>query len=384
MKKNIIILVSVILVAIAGRFIFSGYGQMMRGKMMAKGATPSIVMGEVGEVSVIKKIEAPGRIVSKYQIEVQARIDGYLTKSYFKEGDFVRKGQALFQIEPQEWAIAVQKAKANVASTKAQLIYAQKQLERSAELVKKDYIAKSAYDNVLSQRDSLKAQLAMYQAALNDASRNYSYTTVKAPVDGQIGLINVTVGNYVSAAAGALTTINSTSPMYVTFPIDSKEYMVLASLDPNNAKRKVELFFPTGDKYEVNGFQDFHDNKIDESTGAITLRATFPNPSHKLIHGEFVKVSVYSNSEINVPVVKQTAVLENPQGKYVYTLDKDSIPQITPIKISGQNLDCWIVESGIKTGDMIVTDGIQKIIPGKPVNVIDKAEMEKQKAKSAL
>jgi membrane fusion protein (multidrug efflux system) len=380
MKKNIIILVVVIFVAIAGRFVFSSYGQMMRGKMMARGAAPSVLLGVVEDTSVIKKVESPGRIVSKYQIEVQARIDGYLTKSYFKEGDFVRKGQALFQIEPQEWSIAVQKAKANVASTRAQLIYAEKQLQRSAELVKKDYIAKSAYDNVLSQRDALKAQLAMYQATLNDASRNYSYTTVKAPVDGQIGLISVTVGNYVNSAAGALTTINSTSPMFVTFPIDSKEYMTLAKLDPGNVKRQVELYFPTGEKYEMTGFQDFHDNKIDESTGAITLRATFPNPNNKLIHGEFVKVLIYSNSEINVPVVKQTAVLANPQGKYVYTLDKDNIPQITQITVSGQDKDCWIVESGLKTGDTIVVDGLQKIIPGKPVNVVDKDAMAKIKS----
>ena len=380
MKKNIIILVSVIFIAIVGRFLFGMFGQMMMGKMMAKGKNPSVVLGQIGETSIIKKVESPGRIVSKYQIDVQARIDGYLTKSYFKEGDYVRKGQALFQIEPQEWAIAVQKARANVASTRAQLIYAEKQLKRSAELVKKDYIAKSAYDNVLSQRDSLKAQLAMYQATLNDAARNYSYTTIKAPVDGQIGLISVTVGNYVNASAGALTTINSTNPMFVTFPIDSKEYMVLSKLDPSNAKRKVELYFPTGDKYEMSGYQDFQDNKIDESTGAITLRATFPNPKNKLIHGEFVNVLIYSNSEVNVPVVPQTAVLENPQGKFVYTLDKNNLPAITPITVSGQDKYNWIVESGLKIGDNIVVDGLQKIIPGKPVKIVDKETMDKLKS----
>lgn len=377
MKKNIIILAGIVLVAVMGRFLFSMFGQIMMGKMMAKGAAPNVVMGEVGEANVIKKIEAPGRIASKYQIQVLARIDGYLTKSYFKEGDFVKKGQVLFQIEPQEWALAVSKAKANVANTKAQLVYAEKQLKRSAELVKKDYIAKAAYDNVLSQRDALRAQLAMYQATLSDASRNYSYTRVKAPVDGQVGLITVTVGNYVNQAAGALTTIKSTDPMFVTFPLDSKEYLKLNKIDQNNVGRKVELYFPTGEKYDMNGVQDFNDNKVDESTGTITLRATFPNPKHKLIHGEFVKVYVYSNSKVNVPIVKQTAVLENPQGKYVYTLDKNNLPQITPIKVSGQYNDCWIVESGLKVGDKIIVEGIQKIIPEKPVKIVDKSTMEK-------
>lgn len=380
MKKKIIIIVAIIFGAILARFLFAMSGQIMMGKRMAKGSAPSVVLGSVGETSTVKKIEAPGRINSKYQIEILARINGYLTKSYFKEGDFVKKGQVLFEIEPQEYALAVQKAKASLANTRAQLIYAEKQLERSAELVKKDYISKAAYDNTLSQRDSLKAQLAMNQAALSDASRNYGYTRIKAPVDGQIGLITVTVGNYVTQSAGALTTINSTSPMFVTFPIDSKEYMELAKLDPENKKRKVDLYFSTGEKYEVAGYQDFYDNKIDETTGAITLRATFANPNNKLIHGEFVNVYLYSNAEVDVPTIKQTTVLENPQGKYVYTLDKDNLPQITPITVSGQNKDCWIIESGLKAGDKYIVDGIQKIIPGRPVKVVDQAEMEKSKS----
>lgn len=381
MKKNIIILVAVILVAIAGRFLYSLFGQMMMGKMMAKSATPLVVVDKVGEASVLKKIEAPGRIAAKYQIDVLARIDGYLVKSYFKEGDFVKKGQVLFQIEPQQWSLDVQKAKANVANTKAQLVYAEKQLKRSAELVKKDYIAKAAYDQVLSQRDALKAQLALYQATLRDAQRNYSYTRVQAPVDGQVGIITVTVGNYVNSAAGALTTINSTNPMFVTFPLDSKEFLKLTSNDLEGKNRKVELYFPTGEKYELNGVQDFQDNKIDESTGTITLRATFPNPNHRLIHGEFVKVFVYSNSKVKVPVVKQTAVLENPQGKFVYTLDKNNLPIITQIKVSGQYEDCWIVESGLNIGDKILVEGIQKVIPEKPVKIVDKDTMDKSKQK---
>ena len=296
MKKNIIILVSVVMIAIAGRFLYSFFGQMMMGKMMAKSATPCVLLGDIQETQVIKKIEAPGRIVSKYRVDILARIDGYLTKSYFKEGDFVKKGQILFQIEPQEWSLDVQKARANVANTRAQLVYAEKQLKRSAELVKKDYIAKASYDQVLSQRDALRAQLALYQANLNDAQRNYGYTRVQAPVDGQVGMITVTVGNFVNQAAGALTTINSANPIFVTFPIDSKEYSLLTKIDAENVKRKVELTFSTGEEYDLSGVQDFHDNTIDESTGTITMRATFPNPKGRLINGEFVKVAVYSNN----------------------------------------------------------------------------------------
>ena len=381
MKKNIMILAAVVLVLIVARFGFSMYGQMMTGKMMAKNATPSVLEGEVTEASVIKQIDAPGRIVSKYRVDVMARISGYLTKSYFKEGDSVSKGQVLFQIEPQEYSLDVQKARANLNNSKAQLIYAEKQLSRATELVKKDYISKSSYDQMLSQRDALRAQVALNQANLSDASRSYSYTRVQAPVDGQIGQITVTVGNYVDQAAGALATINSTNPIFVTFPLDSKEYLTLTQIEPEKTKRKVDLVFPTGEKYELQGVQDFHDNKIDESTGTITMRATFPNPQGRLIQGEFVKVTVYSNTPVSVPIVHQTAVLENPQGKYVYTLDDKNLPQITMIKVSGQYKDYWIVSEGLKNGDKILVDGLQKVIPGRPVKVVDKETMAKIKGK---
>lgn len=377
MKKNVVIILAVVLMAIAIRFIFSSYGQIMQGIMMKKSAMPTVTLSEVQEAEVIKQIEAPGRILSKYRVDILARIDGYLTKSYFKEGDFVKKGQVLFQIEPQEWLYDVQKARANITNTKAQLVYAEKQLKRSAILVKKDYISKAAYDEVLSNRDALKGQLAMYQAELRDAQRNYSYTSVKAPVDGQVGMITVTVGNYVNPSAGALTTIYSTNPIYVTFPIDSKEYLKLTEIDSVDTKRKVELFFPTGEKYELSGVQDFHDNTIDPTTGTITMRATFPNPQGKLINGEYIKIFVYSNKPVSVPIVPQTAVLENPQGKYVYKLNDKNIPEIINIKTAGQYKNYWIVENGLKKGDKIITGGIQKVIPDMPVKVVDEETFKK-------
>lgn len=380
MKKNVIIISAVVLIAILARFIFSAYGQFMQGLMMKKSSTTMVTLGEVQEAKVFKQIEAPGRIMSKYRIDVLARIDGYLTKSYFQEGDFVKKGQTLFQIEPQEWLYNVQKASANVKNTKAQLIYAEKQSKRGAILVKKDYIAKAEYDQLISNRDALRGQLAMYQAGLRDAQRNYGYTRVKAPVDGKVGMITVTVGNYVNESAGALTTIYSTNPIYVTFPIDSKEYLKLLEIDQENTKRKVELTFPTGEKYNLDGVQDFHDNTVDQTTGTITMRATFPNPKGRLINGEYVKISVFSTNTQTVPIVPQTVVLENPQGKYVYTL-KGNIPEITMIKTAGQYKNNWIVESGLKKGDKIITGGLQKVIPDVPVRVVDEATMKKENIK---
>lgn len=380
MKKNIIIFLSVIIAAILLRFGFSMFSNFMQGKAMKNRPAPSVTVQEIENQSVIRSFEAPGRVVSKYRVDVLARISGYLQKSYFKEGDYVKAGQVLFLIEPAEYSNAANVAGANVKNLTAQLTYAEKQLARAAELVKKDYIAKAQYDQLLSQRDALKAQLASAQASYNDANRNLGYTNVKSPVDGKVGIINVTVGNYVSPTSGALTTINSTNPIYVTFPIDSNDFQALSNADKaNNKNRKVELLLSGGSKYSLTGVQDFQDNKVDQSTGTVTMRATFQNPNNQLIHGEFVTVKLYSNNPVDVPVAPVTAVLENQAGKYVYKLDENDLPQLTYVKTGEQNGHNWIINEGLKKGDRIITEGLQKVTPGKPIKIVSEEEMQKIK-----
>lgn len=370
MKKNIIILVLIVVAALLFRYGFSVYDRVMQTKAMRNKKAPEVTVTDIQEAEIIRSFEAPGRVVSKYQVNVMARIAGYLQKSYFKEGDFVKAGQTLFQIEPQEFSNASNVAKADVENTRAQLVYAEKQLARAKELVAKDYIAKSQYDNLLAQRDALRAQLASAQARYNDSNRNLGYTHVKAPVDGRIGIITVTLGNYVSPSSGALTTINSTNPIYVTFPLDSADFDALSMADgSNNINRKTEIYFSNGQKYPLNGVQDFHDNKIDQATGTVTMRATFQNPNNQLLHGEFVTVKLYSNNPVKTPVVPQTAVQENQAGKYVYKIDDKGLPQLTYIKIGAQNGTSWIVNEGLKAGDRVVIDGIQKVVPGQPVTI---------------
>ncbi len=370
MKKNIIILVLIVVAALLFRYGFSVYDRVMQTKAMRNKKAPEVTVADIQEAEIIRSFEAPGRVVSKYQVNVMARIAGYLQKSYFKEGDFVKAGQTLFQIEPQEFSNASNVAKADVENTRAQLVYAEKQLARAKELVAKDYIAKSQYDNLLAQRDALRAQLASAQARYNDSNRNLGYTHVKAPVDGRIGIITVTLGNYVSPSSGALTTINSTNPIYVTFPLDSADFDALSMADgSNNINRKTEIYFSNGQKYPLNGVQDFHDNKIDQATGTVTMRATFQNPNNQLLHGEFVTVKLYSNKPVKTPVVPQTAVQENQAGKYVYKIDDKGLPQLTYIKIGAQNGTSWIVNEGLKAGDRVVIDGIQKVVPGQPVTI---------------
>lgn len=375
MKKNIIIVILIILVALCVRLSISAINGIKASKAKRAQQAPEVVVDTVKDVDIVREYSAPGRVMAKYRVDILARISGYLQKSYFKEGDFVKTGQTLFLIEPTEYSNASNVANADISNLKAQLVYAEKQLARAKELVAKDYIAKSQYDNILSQRDSLRAQLASAQSRYNDANRNLGYTNVKAPVDGQIGLINVTLGNYVSPSSGALTTINSIDPIYVTFPLESVDYDSLARSDgADNKNRKVELYFSDGSKYKYDGVQDFTDNKVDTSTGTVTMRATFKNPENQLLHGGFVNIKLHANKPIKTPVVPLVAVQENQAGKFVYVVDEQNLPQLVYIKVDGQSGDNWIVKDGLKTGDRIIVDGIQKVMPNAPIRIKEKSE----------
>lgn len=386
MKKQIIIILLVFITLIFARMIMSNIDKFKSASARKNLSTPVVTVSEVEMADVVRQFEAPARVMAKYRVEVLARINGYLTKSYFKEGDFVKAGQVLFEIEPQEYQYAANKAKANLDNARSQADYYRKQLARYEELVNQDYIAKSEYDNVLAQYNAYNAQVDSAMSAYQDANRNLGYTKVKAPVDGKVGLISVTVGNFVNTISGALTTINSANPMYVTFPLESKDFVELVRIDKDaNVDRDVEFIFSSGLKYDIKGIQDFHDNKIDETTGTITLRATFPNPKNQLIQGDFGRIIIYSKLKDNVPIIPQTATMENQEGRYVYILDENNLPRISYIKTNGQTSDLkWIIASGVKQGDKIITSGLQKVIPGKPVRIIDPLAQVKQPEKNGI
>ena len=371
MRKHIFIIVLVVLGLIFGRMILSNWDRIMSEKARKNMAVPTVEAKKIEMRNIVRQYEAPARVIAKYRVDVLARINGYLTKSYFKEGDQVKAGQVLFEIEPQEYQYAASKAKANLDNAKAQADYYQKQRARYEELISQDYIARSDYDNIIAQSNAYNAQVESALSAYRDAQRNLGYTKVKAPVDGRVGLISVTVGNFVTTMSGALTTINSVNPMYVTFPLDAKDYVELVRVDKTaNVDRDVEFVFSTGQKYELKGIQDFHDNKIDETTGTITLRATFPNPKDELIQGDFGKIIIYSKQKADVPVVPQSATMENQEGRYLYILDENNLPKMKYIRTGGQTEDgMWIIADGVTAEDTIITSGLQKVIPGRPIKI---------------
>ena len=230
MKKIAVISIIIIVVLIGARFSFVKFGEMKRGQALLVARTPEVHLSEVEEKEISKSVEIAGRIESVDRVELVSRIDGYLQKKHFQEGDFVKKGQVLFTIEQTQYLNALNKARADLESAKAALYKAERDYARGAELVKKDFISKSTYDSLYADKLSASAAVKAASAALSEAKRNYGYTTIKSPTDGKIGSLNIHEGNYVTAASGALATVTKISPIHVKYSIDSKEIAIILNI----------------------------------------------------------------------------------------------------------------------------------------------------------
>lgn len=319
------------------------------------------------------KTESVGRIEAKYSVDVVARINGWLQKRYFQEGAFVKKGQTLFLIQPNEYQIAVQQAEAAVRQSEAALINAEKELKRAKELVKNDFVSKSYYDNALATRDQNRATKDVNKANLAAAKLNLSYTKITSPVDGRVGKILITEGNLVNPQSGTLARIVSTSPIYVYFTIKSEDYIAyrknrLENKDKKDVGMNVQIRLSDGSLYKEQGKLEFMNNEVDQTAGTISLRATFQNKDNLLVPGDFVNVTATAKAPVKVVLVPQVAVSDSTQGPYVWTVDENKQAQQTFIKIDKQQGDNWIVTEGLKPGQMVIKAGFQRLRPGSVVS----------------
>jgi membrane fusion protein (multidrug efflux system) len=376
MKKKLIIgiIVAIIVVPILFNKITGLIGAKMMAEMMKKPV--SVELETVTEKEIYPKAESVGRIEAKYSVDVVARINGWLQKRYFQEGAFVKKGQTLFLIQPNEYAIAVQQAQAAVRQSQAALTNSEKELVRAKELVKNDFVSKSYYDQALAARDRDKASLDVNRANLAAAQLNLSYTKVVSPVDGKVGKIIITEGNLVNPQSGPLTRIVSTSPIYGYFNIKSEDYLKFMKSAESKEfdDMDVKIKLSDGNEYTEKGKLEFVNNEVDPTSGTIALRSTFQNKDNLLVPGDFINVTAISKKPVKVVVVSQTAVSDSTQGTYVWTIDEKNQAQQQFVKIGDHDGDDWIVEEGLKPGDKVIIQGLQQLRPGVLVVVASNEE----------
>lgn len=370
-----------------------------QGKTVVMSILTNYMMNQPKVVQVSKPImkdikpsfNTTGRIEANLSVDIIARVSGWLQNKYFEEGDRVAKGQKLFLIEPDEYVLASQNARATVNENSAVYKNSQIDLQRAEQLLKDDLVSREYYDNALTQRNRNRAALDGAIAQMKQANLNLSYTNITSPMDGRIGKVNISVGNYVTPSSGPIAQIYSTNPMKVIFPLNSgdfielKKYYKAASEEERNDESAVSVLLGLADgtQYEIEGKIEFVDNKIDESTGTVTLRAIFENPDELLVPGDYTKVTIRINKPYRVMMIPQSATKTDVGTGYYVWVVKDGKAIKKDIKVNRNIDNNWIVEGGLDENDEVVVKGIQDIYKsGQKVKATPYVKEKKSKKKT--
>lgn len=322
--------------------------------------------------------DLPGRTTAFRVAEVRPQVSGIVLKRLFEEGRDVEAGQQLYQIDPAPYQAVVQSAQADLVKARASLKSVEAKAARYAELVKINAVSRQDYDDVVASLDQAKAQIMVAQAAVDTARINLDYTRVYAPISGRIAQSSVTEGALVTAnQAAAMTTITQLDPIYVDLKQSSADLMRMKQAAATGALQNAAGSTPVtlmidglSKAYAHPGELKFSDVTVDESTGAVQVRAVFPNPDRDLFPGLFVRARVEQGVRENVFLIPQQAVVRTPTGEtQVWVVNADNTVAPRPVTAPQAVGDAWLVTGGLSAGDVVVTAGLQKIRPGMTVKV---------------
>jgi membrane fusion protein (multidrug efflux system) len=320
--------------------------------------------------------ELPGRISATRVSEVRARVSGILQQRVFEQGTLVQEGDVLYRIDPKLFRVRVASAEASLQRAKATRTNARQQLDRQKTLRDRDVTTGVAYDAANAALAQADADVALAEAALDEATINLEYTQVRAPITGVIGGALVTEGALVTAdGTQNLALIQRIDPVYADFTQSSSQLLAfkraldegtLASPAPGQAR--VELVFDDGSVYSSAGKLLFAGASVDATTGQVTLRAEFPNPKGDLLPGMYVRIRIEQAVRHGAITVPQRSVIRTSDGAaQVYVVADDATAQIRDVKLGAAIDRDWIVESGLKAGDQVIVDGVQKVRPSAKV-----------------
>ena len=304
------------------------------------------------------------------QVMIRTEVSGYIDQVHFKEGAFVQQGDLLFTIDQKQYKAQVQARQAELANAEAELSRAEKYLKRMQEVSSRS-VSETEIDT--AQSNNLKAVAALKQAKANLhlAQIDLEYSEIHAPISGRIGAANFTKGNYVTPASDALARIVQTDPIRVVFSISDRKYyqhkLDASSGSADSLAGRVRL--PNGALLDITGTKDFDDNAFNASTGTLAVRYLFDNPDGLLVPGGYVNILLGQKQRPMGIMIPQKALLADPDGNYVLTAAEDGTIGVTRIQ-TGKFIESNIeIISGLKPGDKVVVDGVQKVKPGEQANV---------------
>jgi len=339
-------------------------------------APPEVTVAEVICKQIGDSDEFTGRLEAVHAVEVRPRVSGYLQSVHFKEGEIVREGDVLFQIDPRPFQAEVDRLKGDLSQAKAQRSRAQSDFERAERLHNNDGMSAEEYDRRAAVRNEAEARIASTAAALRGAELNLEFTRVTAPITGRVGRAEITEGNLVEGGAGQikpLTTLVSLDPIYVYFDVDEQTYLKYARLTQTRGTTSHDLRgaallgLADEDGFPHSGQVSFVDNQVSSSTGTIRLRATFANKNLSLTSGLFARIRLQGGGVQHGCLARDEAVITDLNQKYVFVLGKNNTLEYRPVKLGPMTEGLRVVRDGLHEGDIVVVSGLQRVRPGTAV-----------------
>lgn len=340
---------------------------------------PEVAVVTAAPQSLPQSFEYVGQTAGSREVEVRARVTGILLKRNFAEGERVRAGQSLYTIDPAPFEAVVARSEADVAAAEARHDQARRNAGRFKPLYAEKAVSQKDFDDTVAAESITAADAKAARARLTEARLNLAYTRVESPASGVSGRSMRSEGSLVSGPDVLLTTITQVDPIWVNFGIPDNEQAELQKqaqagrlVLPKNGNFEVQLRRADGSLFSKSGKLNFSDVRVSPTTGTREVRAEVPNPGGVLRSGEFVRVILRGALRPNAITVPQRAVLEGPQGKFVYVVNEKSQAEPRPVEAGAWSGDAWIITGGIKAGDRVIVDGVMRLGPGAPVRIAEK------------
>lgn len=342
---------------------------------------PEVVVSQPIARAVTEYYTTTGRTSAVDQVEIRARVPGYLVKVNFVDGAEVKAGSVLFEIDPRPYEAAVLRAEGDLAKWQAQLRKAAADVERNKRLLPKGAASEKDVESSVAAKESADAEIVAAKARLEDAKLDLEFSRVIAPVDGQLSRTTVTKGNLIQGGVSGstlLTTLVSVNPVYVYLDADERALLVARArsirsgdsrpTDIRAAKIPLEIGLADEDGFSRRGVIDFIDNQVDPATGTIRMRGVFDNADRKLSPGMFVRVRLPIDEVANAILVNGRAIGTDQGNKYLLVVNEKNVVEYRPVELGIESEGLRVVSSGIKAGDWVITNGIQRVRPGVTVN----------------
>jgi membrane fusion protein (multidrug efflux system) len=336
------------------------------------------------KVNVVKAIqkdvpiyeEFVAQVYGESDVDIRARVEGWVTSVNFKEGSFVKKGDLLYVIDDIQYKNRVDQVRSQLTATQTEMVRAEGELNRVKPLAEMNALSKQDLDNAKAKYEASQAQVNAAKASLENANIEYGYTKVYAPFDGLVGISNFRVGDYVtrSGTTSVLATISNIGAVRVRFQISEREYLRLTQMTPEeleSAKKNVHLIMADGSLYTESGEVDFADREVDPKTGTLTIEARFPNPKGILRPGLFVKSRVLIKTFPGAILIPQRAVMQLQHISRVFVVTDSSTVKAVPVETGPKYEDGWIITKGINAGDRIAIIGSASLTPEAKIEVVE-------------